>query len=172
MMKILCSKKDKGNADTNEMKLTDSAKNVGEMELADPAEKLQLDKGDSADAEIDGMLSSWENEAEVARRLREGCAKLLGKEDDDEFVDAGGILNVSEQDKSTGEPNQTIIEHENEVKKTEKFAIPQLVMLKLKHKPARKAGKRLMFGKEVKVAAKPASKVVKAFAASALKKSV
>ena len=59
-----------------------------------------------------------------------------------------------------------------EVKKTEKFAIPQLVMLKLKHKPARKAGKRLMFGKEVKVAAKPASKVVKAFAASALKKSV
>merc|ERR1712127_1091645 len=56
-----------------------------------------------------------------------------------------------------------------EVKKTEKFAIPQLVMLKLKHKPARKAGKRLMFGKEVKVAAKPASKVVKAFAASALK---
>merc|ERR1712100_88501 len=49
------------------------------------------------------------------------------------------------------------------VKKTEKFVIPQLTTLKLKHKPARKAGKKLMFGKEVKVAAKPASKVVKAF---------
>merc|ERR1712199_119651 len=54
-----------------------------------------------------------------------------------------------------------------EVKKTEKFVIPQLTTLKLKHKPARKAGKKLMFGKEVKVAAKPASKVVKAFPAKA-----
>merc|ERR1712072_1111790 len=59
-----------------------------------------------------------------------------------------------------------------EVKKTEKFAIPQLVMIKLKHKAARPAGKRMMFGKEVKVAAKKASKVVKAFPVSALKKSI
>merc|ERR1719158_1862500 len=59
-----------------------------------------------------------------------------------------------------------------EVKKTEKFTIPQLCMLKLKHKPARKAGKKMMFGKEVKVAAKPATKVVKAFAAKALKDSI
>merc|ERR1712139_611760 len=35
-----------------------------------------------------------------------------------------------------------------EVKKTEKFAIPQLVMLKLKHKPARKAGKKVMFRRQ------------------------
>merc|ERR1711874_529200 len=48
-----------------------------------------------------------------------------------------------------------------EVKKTEKFVIPQITTLKLKH--ARKAGTKVMFGKEVKVAAKPASKVVKAF---------
>merc|ERR1719359_1130886 len=41
----------------------------------------------------------------------------------------------------------------SEVAKTEKFAIPQLVMIKLKHKAARPAGKRMMFGKEVKVAA-------------------
>merc|ERR1711939_390652 len=59
-----------------------------------------------------------------------------------------------------------------EVKKTEKFVIPQVCMLKLKHKPARKAGKKIMFGKEVKVAAKPATKVVKAFAAKALKDSI
>merc|ERR1712118_128818 len=59
-----------------------------------------------------------------------------------------------------------------EVKKTEKFVIPQVCMLKLKHEPARKAGKKMMFGKEVKVAAKPASKVVKAFPAKALKDSI
>merc|ERR1712124_73536 len=53
-----------------------------------------------------------------------------------------------------------------------KFAIPQLVTLKLKHKPARKAGNKMMFGKEVRVAAKPASKVVKAFPAKALKAEV
>merc|ERR1711879_459111 len=51
-----------------------------------------------------------------------------------------------------------------EVAKTEKFVIPQLVMLKLKHKAARKAGKKMMFGKE--------SKVVKAFPAKALKDSI
>merc|ERR1711912_224128 len=59
-----------------------------------------------------------------------------------------------------------------EVKKTEKFVIPQLTTLKLKHKAARKAGTKMMFGKEVKVAAKPASKVVKAFPAKALKDSI
>ena len=59
-----------------------------------------------------------------------------------------------------------------EVAKTEKFTIPQLVMLKLKHKPARKAGTKMMFGKEVRVAAKPASKVVKAFPAKSLKDSI
>merc|ERR1712100_505187 len=53
-----------------------------------------------------------------------------------------------------------------------KFVIPQVVMLKLKQKPARPAGKKMMFGKEVKVAAKKASKVVKAFPAAAIKKSI
>merc|ERR1711981_6810 len=59
-----------------------------------------------------------------------------------------------------------------EVKKTEKFVIPQLTTLKLKYKAAQKAGTKMMFGKEVKVAAKPASKVVKAFPAKALKDSL
>merc|ERR1712118_395043 len=39
-------------------------------------------------------------------------------------------------------------------------------------KPARKAGTKMMFGKEVRVAAKPASKVVKAFPAKSLKDSI
>ena len=59
-----------------------------------------------------------------------------------------------------------------EVAKTGKFVIPQTVMLKLKHKPAKPAGKRMMFGKEVVVKAKKASKIVKAFPAAALKKAI
>merc|ERR1712138_278121 len=59
-----------------------------------------------------------------------------------------------------------------EVKGTGKFTIPGVCMIKKKFKPARKAGKRMAFGKEVKVKAKAAHHVVKAFAVSALKKSV
>merc|ERR1719164_363900 len=57
-----------------------------------------------------------------------------------------------------------------EVKSVGKFVVPGLVMIKTRKKPATKAGKRLMFGKEVVVAAKPAKTVVKAFPVSALKK--
>merc|ERR1712176_1663429 len=59
-----------------------------------------------------------------------------------------------------------------EVKGTGKFTIPGLCMLKLKTKPATKAGKREVFGKVVMVKAKPASKVVKAYCVAALKKSI
>merc|ERR1712138_26491 len=58
-----------------------------------------------------------------------------------------------------------------EVKKG-KFTIPGVCMIKTRHKPATKAGKRFAFGKEIKVKAKPARTVVKAFAVAALKKSV
>merc|ERR1739845_247998 len=56
-----------------------------------------------------------------------------------------------------------------EVKKTGVFAIPGLVRIKTRTKPATKAGVRMMFGVETKVKAKPARTVVKAFAAAALK---
>merc|ERR1719298_346943 len=56
-----------------------------------------------------------------------------------------------------------------EVKSTGKFKIPGVCMIKTRHKPATKAGKRMAFGKEVKVKAKPARTVVKAFAVAALK---
>merc|ERR1711879_61088 len=56
-----------------------------------------------------------------------------------------------------------------EVIKTGKFTVPGLCMIKTRKKPATKAGVRSMFGKEVKVAAKPARTVVKAFPAKALK---
>merc|ERR1712218_432328 len=59
-----------------------------------------------------------------------------------------------------------------EVKSTGKFTVPGLAMLKLKTKPATKAGKREMFGQVVVVKAKPAKKVVKCFAVAALKKSI
>merc|ERR1712032_1271800 len=50
-----------------------------------------------------------------------------------------------------------------EVKKTGVFAIPGLARLKLRTKPATKAGKREVFGKVIMVKAKPARKIVKAF---------
>merc|ERR1712207_68797 len=59
-----------------------------------------------------------------------------------------------------------------EVQKTGVFTIPGLCKIKTRVKPATKAGKREVFGKTVMVKAKPAGKVVKAFPASALKKSV
>merc|ERR1712157_287787 len=59
-----------------------------------------------------------------------------------------------------------------QVKSAGKFVVPGLVMIKTRKKPATKAGKRLMFGKEVVVAAKPAKTVVKAFPVSALKKAI
>merc|ERR1712100_847159 len=59
-----------------------------------------------------------------------------------------------------------------EVKKNGIFNVPNLFRIKTRVKPATKAGTRMMFGKEVKVSAKPAKTVVKAFAAAALKKQV
>merc|ERR1712138_354963 len=43
-----------------------------------------------------------------------------------------------------------------------------LCMIKTRMKPARKAGTRVAFGKEIKVKAAPAKKIVKAFCVSAL----
>merc|ERR1719506_1106837 len=56
-----------------------------------------------------------------------------------------------------------------EVKSTGKFRLPGVCMIKTRHKPARKAGKRMAFGKEMKVKAKPACTVVKCFALKDLK---
>merc|ERR1712224_366634 len=56
-----------------------------------------------------------------------------------------------------------------EVKKTGIFTIPGLARIKTRVKPATKAGIRNIFGKDVKVKAKAAKTVVKAFAVSALK---
>merc|ERR1719429_39039 len=59
-----------------------------------------------------------------------------------------------------------------EVKKTGKFTLPGLVMVKTRLKPATKAGKREIFGKMQMVKAKPAKTIVKAFCVAALRKSV
>merc|ERR1712228_1060401 len=56
-----------------------------------------------------------------------------------------------------------------EVKKSGIFTIPGLCRIKTRVKPATKAGKKNIFGKEVKAKAKPARTVVKAFAVAALK---
>merc|ERR1712078_591408 len=59
-----------------------------------------------------------------------------------------------------------------QIKSAGKFVIPGLVMIKTRKKPATKAGKRMMFGKECVVAAKPAKTVVKAFPVAALKRAI
>merc|ERR1711862_977269 len=59
-----------------------------------------------------------------------------------------------------------------EVGKAGVFSLPGLCRLKTRTKPATKAGEKEVFGKVVMVKAKPARKVVKAFPAAALKKSI
>ena len=59
-----------------------------------------------------------------------------------------------------------------EVKKSGKFVLPGLCMIKTRQKPATKAGKRLMFGKEVMVKAQPAKTVVRASPVAALKSQI
>ena len=59
-----------------------------------------------------------------------------------------------------------------EVKKAGVFTIPGVARIKTRTKPATKAGKKVMFGKEVVVKAKPAKTIVKAFPVAALKASV
>merc|ERR1719424_2471902 len=56
-----------------------------------------------------------------------------------------------------------------EVKKTGIFTIPGLCRIKTGIKPATKAGVRMAFGQEMKVKAKPARTIVKAFPVAALK---
>merc|ERR1712039_936547 len=58
------------------------------------------------------------------------------------------------------------------VKDVGKFVIPGVCQIKTRVKPATKAGKKMIFGKEVTVKAKPAKTVVKAYPVAALKKSI
>ena len=55
------------------------------------------------------------------------------------------------------------------LKASGKFTIPGVTMIKLRKKPATKAGKRMAFGKEVFVKAKPARTLVKCYTVKALK---
>merc|ERR1719362_2858716 len=59
-----------------------------------------------------------------------------------------------------------------EVKKSGVFTIPGLARIKTRMKPATKATKRMMFGQEVVVKAKPAKTVVKAFPTALLKAAI
>ena len=59
-----------------------------------------------------------------------------------------------------------------EVKSAGKFIIPGVCQIKTRQKPATKAGKRTIFGKEVVAKAKPAKTIVKAYPVAALKRSI
>merc|ERR1711964_945834 len=56
-----------------------------------------------------------------------------------------------------------------QLKSAGKFTIPGLTMIKLRKKPATKAGKRMAFGKMMHVKAKPARTIVKCYTVKALK---
>merc|ERR1711861_55023 len=56
-----------------------------------------------------------------------------------------------------------------QLKASGKFTIPGITMGKLRKKPATKAGKRMAFGKEVFVKAKPAKTLVKCYTVKALR---
>jgi len=58
------------------------------------------------------------------------------------------------------------------VKSAGRFVIPGICQSNTRQKPATKAGKKMIFGKEVVVKAKPAKTVVKAFPVAALKRSI
>ena len=57
----------------------------------------------------------------------------------------------------------------SEVKKNGIFTLPGLCRIKTRNKPATKAGMRMAFGQMMKVKAKPARTIVKAFPVAALK---
>merc|ERR1712193_89832 len=59
-----------------------------------------------------------------------------------------------------------------QVKSVGKFTLPGLFRIQTRVKPATKAGKKIMFGKEVMVKAKPAKTVVKAYPVATLKRSI
>merc|ERR1711953_669058 len=59
-----------------------------------------------------------------------------------------------------------------EVSNTGKFILPGVCMIKTRVKPATKAGKRMAFGEEFIVKAKPARTIVKCFPVKALKESI
>merc|ERR1712137_1368788 len=59
-----------------------------------------------------------------------------------------------------------------EVKSSGVFTIPGVARIKTRNKPATKAGKKIMFGKEVVVKARPAKTIVKAFPVATLKRTV
>merc|ERR1712157_205252 len=59
-----------------------------------------------------------------------------------------------------------------EVKSSGVFTIPGVARIKTRSKPATKAGKKMIFGKEVVVKAKPAKTIVKAFPVATLKQTV
>merc|ERR1711924_529314 len=59
-----------------------------------------------------------------------------------------------------------------EVKKTGIFTVPGLCRIKTRTKPATKAGVRNVFGKEMKVKARPAKTIVKVYPVAQLKKQI
>ena len=114
-----------GGGDEGELLAAEMAKvKKLEAKIAAKMRQRQQEQGRRSGTKLrESMEQDDDDDQEGGEAVVAKSAEVTFDDDYDEFV-----MNVLEQDKSTGEPNQTMIEHENEVKKTEKFAIPQLEM--------------------------------------------
>merc|ERR1712223_687144 len=127
-------------------------------------------------AQAGSVVSTFSTQSTMAPRAKAGAMKAAAMKG--AAMSKSGLVNAMiEGTEVKGSVCKQLLDNlaavaTKEVKGVGKFTIPGLCMLKLKNKPATKAGKKEVFGKVVMVKAKPASKVVKAYCVAALKKSI
>merc|ERR1711985_215437 len=125
---------------------------------------LQAAKHDEADAQKD-----YEEAMKAMKVMKGKAVKAMPKSG---ITDALASKTGLEKKAVSSVIDDLVSLATSEVKKTGKFTIPGLCMLKTRIRPARKAGKSMAFGKVIKVKARKATKVVKAYCVSALKKQI
>merc|ERR1712182_138051 len=113
-------------------------------------------------------LSSPTHQGLAMVKAMKAGGKSMSKSDIAKAIEGKSGVKAKEV-KAVMEPLEGIIP--GALKASGKFTIPGVTMIKLRKKPATPAGKRMAFGKEIKVKAKPARTIVKCFTAKSLKDS-
>merc|ERR1712182_53439 len=106
------------------------------------------------------LESSSSSNASAMVKAKKAGGKSMSKSDIAKAIEGKSVVKVMEA-------LEGIIP--GALKASGKFTIPGVTMIKLRKKPATPAGKRMAFGKEIKVKAKPARTIVKCFTAKSLK---
>merc|ERR1711982_275738 len=104
-----------------------------------------------------------------AMKSMKAGAKAMGK---GAFTAALAAEHEMKTKQVSGIINSLVSVATTEVKKNGIFTIPGVCRIKTRVKPASKAGKKVIFGKEVVVKAKPAKTIVKAYPVAALKSQI